>query len=445
MSPQPPIPLRPTTKPLTDTLTQEEERLERQTDEGAQELRPSTREVIIAGGGMWPQDDLGDTMIINMGPQHPSTHGVLRLMMELDGEDVLRIKPVIGYLHTGMEKTGEELTYVQGTTNVTRMDYASNFANELVYSLAVEKLLDVEVPERATWIRMMMCELSRMASHLLFQATNGMDIGAVSMMLYGWREREEVLRIFEYVTGLRMNCNYIRPGGVAVDLPDGWQQRILDVCDIVVKGVSEYDELLSQNPIWVERTVGLGIITTEECLALSITGPILRSTGFAWDLRKAQPNLAYDQVEFDTIYTSNGDVYDRYRIRLYEILESVRIVRQCVEKMPAGDYRVQDKKLTPPPRARIDESMEALIHHFKLFTEGFRVPAGETYVAIESPRGEIGCYLVSDGTGKPARLHIRGPSFYNLQSMEAMVPGTFVADAVAIISSIDPIMGEVDR
>ncbi|MDP9335667.1 MAG: NADH-quinone oxidoreductase subunit D, partial [Actinomycetota bacterium] len=353
-----------------DFWSKEEARLERQTDEGAQELRATTREVVLAGGGMWPQDDLGDTMIINMGPQHPSTHGVLRLMMELDGEDVLRIKPVIGYLHTGMEKTGEELTYVQGTTNVTRMDYASNFANELVYSMAVERLLDVEVPPRAVWIRMMMCELSRMSSHLLFQATNGMDMGAVSMLLYGWREREEVLRLFEYITGLRMNCNYIRPGGVAADLPDGWEQRVLDVCDLVAEGVADYDEMLTQNPIWLERTVGLGVITTEQCLELSITGPILRSTGFAWDLRKAQPYLAYDEVEFDTIYTTNGDVYDRYRIRLFEILESAKIVRQCVQKMPAGDYRVQDKKLTPPPRSRIDESMEALIHHFKLFTEG---------------------------------------------------------------------------
>jgi NADH-quinone oxidoreductase subunit D len=430
---------------MSDAWIKEEARLERQTDEGAQELRPSTREVILAGGGMWPQDDLGDTMIINMGPQHPSTHGVLRLMMELDGEDVLRIKPVIGYLHTGMEKTGEELTYVQGTTNVTRMDYASNFANELVYSMAVERLVDVEVPERAVWIRMMMCELSRMSSHLLFQATNGMDIGAVSMMLYGWREREEVLRIFEYITGLRMNCNYIRPGGVAADLPDGWQARILDVCDTVAAGVAEYDELLSENPIWLERTVGLGLITTEECLARSITGPILRSTGFAWDLRKAQPYLAYDKVDFDVIYTNNGDVYDRYRIRLFEILESAKIVRQCVEQMPAGDYRVQDKKLTPPPRARIDESMEALIHHFKLFTEGFKVPAGETYVSVESPRGEIGCYMVSDGSAKPVRMHIRGPSFYNLQSIDPMGKDSLVADAVAIVSSIDPIMGEVDR
>jgi NADH-quinone oxidoreductase subunit D len=427
----------------------EEARLERQTDEGAQQLQPQprrVRELVLTGGGMWPEDDeADDTMIINMGPQHPSTHGVLRLMMELDSEEVVRIKPVIGYLHTGMEKTGEELTYVQGGTNVTRMDYAAPLSNELVYSMAVERLLDIDVPARATWIRMMLVELNRMSSHLLFQATNGMDIGAVSMMLYGWREREEVLRYLEYVTGLRMNHNFIRPGGVAADLPDGWQERALELCDTVEAGINEYDELLSQNPIWRERTVGIGLITTDECIARSITGPILRSTGFAWDLRKAQPYLAYDQVDFDVVYGANGDVFDRYRLRLSEIYESMKIVRQCVERMPAGDYRTQDKKLTPPPRARIDESMEALIHHFKLFTEGFKVPAGETYVAIESPRGEIGCYLVSDGSGKPVRMHIRGPSFYNLQSIEPMGSGSLVADAVAIVSSVDPIMGEVDR
>jgi NADH-quinone oxidoreductase subunit D len=420
------------------------DRLERQTDEGAQELRPRARELVLTGG-VWPDDELGDTMIINMGPQHPSTHGVLRLMMELDAEEVLRIKPVIGYLHTGMEKTGEDLTYQQGTTNVTRMDYASNFANELVFSLATERLLDLEVPPRAQWIRMMMCELSRMASHLLFQATNGMDIGAVSMMLYGWREREECLRLFEEITGLRMNCNYIRPGGVAVDLPPGWQESVLRVCDLAEAGVRDYDELLSDNPIWRERTVGVGVITTDECLAHGITGPILRSTGFPWDLRKAQPYLPYDEVDWEVVYTANGDVFDRYRIRLFEIVESARIVRQCVERMPAGDFRVQDKKVTPPPRARIDESMEALIHHFKLFTEGFKVPPGETYVAVESPRGEIGCYLVSDGSSRPVRMHIRGPSFYNLQSIGPMSGGSLVADAVAIVSSIDPIMGEVDR
>jgi NADH-quinone oxidoreductase subunit D len=398
---------------------------------------------LVLTGGPWP--DIDDTMILNMGPQHPSTHGVLRIMMELDGETVLRAKPVIGYLHTGMEKTGEELTYVQGSTNVTRMDYASPLSNELVYSLAVERLLEVELPERATWIRMLLVELNRMSSHLLFQATNGMDLGAVSMMIYGWREREYTLRLLESITGLRMNHNFIRPGGVAADLPDGWQDDVLEVCRQVEQGVSEYDTLLTENPIWRERTVGVGLITTEEALSLNATGPILRSTGFAWDLRRAQPYLAYDDVDFDVIYTTNGDVFDRYQIRLYEILESVKIVRQCVAQMPGGDYRVQDRKVTPPPRARIDESMEALIHHFKLFTEGFRVPVGETYVAIESPRGEIGCYLVSDGTAKPNRLHIRGPSFYNLQAMDAMVPGGMFADAVAVVSSIDPIMGEVDR
>ena len=344
-----------------------------------------------------------------------------------------------------MEKTGEQLTYVQGGTNVTRMDYLACLSNELVYAMSVERLLDTELPDRAIWMRMMLVELQRMASHLLFQATNGMDIGALSMMIYGWREREEVLRLLEMFTGLRMNHNFIRVGGLAADLPDGWQDATLDVLALVEDGVSQYETLLLDNPIWQERTVGIGKITTEEALALGATGPILRSTGFAWDLRKAQPYLAYDDIEFDVVYTENGDCYDRFLIRLYEILESVRIVRQCIEHMPAGDYRVQDRKITPPPRARIDESMEALIHHFKLFTEGFKVPAGETYVAVESPRGEIGCYLVSDGTGKPVRLHIRGPSFYNLQSMEAMVPGTLMADAVAIISSVDPVMGEVDR
>jgi NADH-quinone oxidoreductase subunit D len=433
---------------LSAAVRKEEDRLERQTDEGAQELkpRPRTRDVVLTGGGMWPEDEEDDdTMIINMGPQHPSTHGVLRLMMELDSEEVVRVKPVIGYLHTGMEKTGEELTYVQGCTNVTRMDYASPLSNELVYSMAVERLLDIDVPPRATWMRMLLVELNRISSHLLFQATNGMDIGAISMMLYGWREREEVLRYLEFITGLRMNHNYIRPGGVAADLPDGWQERALELCDTVTIGINEYDELLSENPIWRERTIGLGLISTEECLARSITGPILRSTGFAWDLRKAQPYLAYDEVDFDVMYGVNGDVFDRYRLRLSEIHESIKIVRQCVERMPAGDYRTQDKKLTPPPRARIDESMEALIHHFKLFTEGFKVPAGETYIAIESPRGEIGCYMVSDGSGKPVRMHIRGPSFYNLQSIEPMGTGALVADAVAIVSSVDPIMGEVDR
>ncbi|MEZ5171146.1 MAG: NADH-quinone oxidoreductase subunit D [Acidimicrobiia bacterium] len=425
------------------TEAHEESRLGHQTDEGAQVMGERSMTDVVLTGGPWPESD--ETMIVNFGPQHPSTHGVLRVMVELDGERVVRVKPVIGYLHTGMEKTAEGLTYVQGATNVTRMDYASPLSNELVYSLAVERLLDLEVPERATWIRMMMAELNRMASHLLFQATNGLDLGALSMMLYGWREREEVLRYIEAVTGLRMNNNYIRPGGVAADLHDGWEEEAIALCDLVETNVPEYEDLLMENPVWLERMVGVGVISTEEALALNVSGPILRSTGFAWDLRKAQPYLAYDRVDFDVISAQNGDCFDRYRIRLYEIYESIKIVRQCVERMPAGDYRSDDLKVTPPPRARINESMEALIHHFKHFTEGFRVPAGETYVPIESPRGEIGCYIVSDGTGKPARLHIRGPSLNNLQTMEPMLRNTLVADAVAVISSVDPILGEVDR
>ncbi|GIU84396.1 MAG: NADH-quinone oxidoreductase subunit D [Acidimicrobiales bacterium] len=431
------------------------------TDEGAQELEP--RDVVDAGERLRelgvvlrmsesearerelesiPDDE---TTIINMGPQHPSTHGVLRLMLELDGETVLRCKPVIGYLHTGMEWTGEELTYLQGPTNVTRMDYASPLFNELVFSLATEALLEIEVPPRATWIRMMMCELNRISSHLLFQATNGMDIGAISMMLYGWREREEVLRFFEQVTGLRMNHNYIRPGGVAADLPDGWQDAVEHLLRVIPPRLDEYEELLSGQPIWRNRLQGVGVLTTEECLALGITGPILRSTGYAWDLRKTMPYLAYDEVDFDVVVGTNGDCFDRYAVRLYEIRESLRIVEQCMNKMPEGDYRVQNKKITPPPRARIDESMEALIHHFKIFTEGYRVPEGEVYVAVESPRGELGCYLVSDGSSKPYRMHIRAPSFWNLQALPVMMHGALVADAVAIISSVDPIMGEVDR
>lgn len=386
-----------------------------------------------------------ERMIINMGPQHPSTHGVLRVTMELQGETVLRSKPVIGYLHTGMEKTAEDLTFLQGPTNVTRMDYAAPLFTELTFSLAVETLLEVEIPARATWIRMLMCELNRMSSHLLFLATNGMDLGAVGMMIYGWREREEVLRFFEKVTGLRMNHNYIRPGGVAADLPDGWREDLHNILQVLPERLEQFDVLMTGQPIWRERTQGIGVITTEEALALGATGPILRSTGFAWDLRRAMPYLAYDQVDFDIVVGTYGDTFDRYAIRLNEIRESMRIVEQCIEMMPEGPYRTEDRKVTPPPRARIDESMEALIHHFKIFTEGFKVPSGEVYTAVESPRGELGCYLISDGGPKPQRMHIRAPSFVNLQTLPHMMHGGLLADAIAVISSIDPIMGEVDR
>jgi NADH-quinone oxidoreductase subunit D len=387
------------------------------------------------------------TMIINMGPQHPSTHGVLRLMLELNGETVLRCKPVIGYLHTGMEKTGESLTFMQGGTNVTRMDYASPLNNELVFALTTEKLLgiDQDIPERAVWIRMLLSELNRISSHLLFMATNGMDIGAVSMMLYGFREREEVLRFFQKVTGLRMNHNFIRPGGVAADLPAGWRDEVLSLLDALPARLAEYEILMTGQPIWRERLQGVGVITRDEAIALSATGPILRSTGLSWDLRRDMPYLRYDKVEFDVIVGSYGDAFDRYSIRLNEIRESMRIVRQVLDAMPQGDYRIQDKKVTPPPRGRIDESMEALIHHFKIFTEGFKVPEGEAYVAIESPRGEIACYIASDGSATPYRMHVRAPSFVNIQTMPHMMRGGLVADAVAVISSVDPVLGEVDR
>jgi len=391
--------------------------------------------------------DEDQTMIINMGPQHPSTHGVLRLMLELEGETVLRCKPIIGYLHTGMEKTAESLTWMQGGTNVTRMDYLSPLNNELVFSMAVEKLLgiDGEIPERAVWIRMLLSELNRISSHLLFLATNGMDIGAVSMMLYGWREREEVLRFFQKVTGLRMNHNFIRPGGTAADLPAGWRDDVLDLLDMLPPRLEEYETLLNGQPIWRDRLQGVGVITSSEALALGATGPILRSTGVAWDLRRGMPYLRYDEVDFDVIVGAHGDSYDRYAIRLNEIRESIGIVHQVLDAMPAGDYRIKNKKVTPPPRARIDESMEALIHHFKIFTEGFKVPEGEVYVAIESPRGEIGCYVVSDGSPTPLRMHVRAPSFVNVQAMPHMMRGGLVADAVAVISSVDPVLGEVDR
>jgi NADH-quinone oxidoreductase subunit D len=408
-------------------------------------LRMSEAEAAALAGEVSDADD--HTMIINMGPVHPSTHGVLRLMLELQGETVLRAKPIIGYLHTGMEKTGETLTYLQGPTNVTRMDYASPLFNELVFSLATETLLgiDGDVPPRAQWIRMLLTELNRMSSHLLFLATNGMDLGAVSMMIYGWREREETLRLLEMFTGLRMNHNFIRPGGVAADLPDGWRDATLRVLDLVSPRLEEYDTLMTGQPIWRERLQGVGVITAEEALALGATGPILRSTGLPWDLRKETPYLYYDQVDFGVVVGSYGDSFDRYAIRLNEVRESIAIVRQILDAMPPGDYRIQDRKVTPPPRARIDESMEALIHHFKIFTEGFKVPAGEVYRAVESPRGELGCYMVSDGSAVPYRMHIRGPSFVNLQSMPHMLRGGLIADAVAVISSVDPIMGEVDR
>ncbi len=437
--------------------------LELKTDEGSQEMRPrgrtSNRELDVESGSVLrlpegvqldtadldvdaPEDE---TMILNLGPSHPSTHGVLRVMVELSGETVLRSKPVVGYLHTGMEKTAEELMYHQGGTNVTRMDYLAPFFNELGFVLSVEQLLGIDIPPRATWIRMLMCELNRISSHFLWLATNSSDIGAINMLVYGWRDREMVLAFFEKVTGLRMNHNYFRPGGVAADLPDGWRDDVLALCEAIPRRMDEYDNLLTGQPILQNRLQGVGPLSATTAIGLGLTGPLLRSTGVAWDLRRDQPYLAYDDVDFDVIVGTQGDCWDRYAIRFNEIRESVKIIRQIADRMPAGDYRTQDKKVTPPPRNRIDESMEALIHHFKLYTEGFRVQPGEAYVPVESPRGESGCYIVSDGTARPYRMHMRAASFANLQAMAPLARGALVADTIAIVSTIDPVLGDVDR
>ena len=386
-----------------------------------------------------------ETTILNMGPQHPSTHGVLRLQLELEGEIVRRVKPIIGYLHTGMEKTGETLTFMQGPTNVTRMDYLAPFHNELCFSLATEALLGIELPPRAQAIRILMTELNRVSSHLTWVATQGMDLGAVSMMIYGIRERELLLAFFEKTTGLRMNHNYIRPGGGAADLPDGWEDDVAEILRAIPKGMDDYHDLLTNNPIFLGRTQGVGVITPEECFAYGITGPPLRAAGVDWDLRKSQPYSGIENYEFDVPLGEHGDVYDRYTVRMEEMHQSLRIVSQVMETMPAGDYRTEDLKVTPPPRKRIDESMEALIHHFKIFTEGFKVPAGEHYQAIEGPRGELGHYVVSNGEARPWRLHCRTPSFAAIQALPVMMSDQLIADSIAIIASIDPVLGDVDR
>lgn len=424
------------------------------TDEGAQEILPEQADpaLDIQRGTVvtddYLEDDAADEderQIINLGPQHPSTHGVLRLQLELEGETIRRVKPIIGYLHTGMEKTAETLTYLQGATNVTRMDYLAPLHNELCYSLAVEQLLDVDIPPRAQAIRILMTEINRVSSHLLWLATQGMDIGAISMMLYGWREREVCLAFFESVTGLRMNHDYIRPGGVAADLHDGWEDEVAGLLEAVPAGISEYEEVLNDNPIFLDRTQGVGVITQEECLAYGIGGPMARAAGIDWDLRKVFPYSGIEQYEFDVPTAEHGDVYDRYLVRIEEMKQSLRIVAQVLESMPDGDFRTLDRKVTPPPRERINESMEALIHHFKIFTEGFKVPPGEVWQSVEGPRGELGMYLVSTGGAKPWRLHVRAPSFAAVQALPVMLTDSLIADMIATLASTDPVLGDVDR
>jgi NADH-quinone oxidoreductase subunit D len=389
-----------------------------------------------------PEDD---HMVINMGPVHPSTHGVLRLLLELDGEIVKRCEPIIGYLHTGMEKECEDQNWRGAVTIVTRMDYLAQMFNEQVYSMAVEELLDLEVPPRGRYIRMLMTELNRLSSHLVWFGTQGLDMGAISAMFYGFRERELLVDFFEMVTGLRMNNGYIIPGGVWEDLPDGWEDAVASILRVLPGRIDEYEGLLSENPIFLERTKGVGVITRDQVIEIGATGPIARASGLDWDLRRDLPYEEYANVEFDVPVSDQGDVYARYKVRMEEMRQAVRIVKQVVEAMPGGDFKNMDPKITPPPRSELNRSMEAVIHHYKLVTQGYTVPPGETYTAVESPRGELGCYVISDGGSSPYRAHVRDPSFINLQSLPVMAHGGLVADLVAVIASVDPVMGGVDR
>ncbi|MFN2526511.1 MAG: NADH dehydrogenase (quinone) subunit D [Actinomycetota bacterium] len=390
-------------------------------------------------------DERAGRMVINMGPVHPATHGVLRLVLELDGETVTDCRPVIGYLHTGMEKECEDQNWRGAVTIVTRMDYLAPLFNEQAYSLAVEQLLGIEVPPRGRYIRTLMAEMNRLSSHLVWFGTQGLDMGAMSAMFYGFRERELILDFYEMVTGLRMNHGYIIPGGVWQDLPEGWQDVCGRIVDLLPERIKEYEDLLTENPIFLERTARVGVLSAEQANGLGATGPIARASGVDWDLRRDMPYDAYADVDFAVPVSTTGDVYARYRVRVAEMYESVSIVRQLMERMPAGDFKNMDPKLSPPPRRELNRSMEAVIHHFKLMTQGYSVPAGEMYAAVESPRGELGVYAVSDGGTSPYRLHVRDPSFVNLQSLAPMVVGGLVADLIASIASIDPVMGGVDR
>jgi NADH-quinone oxidoreductase subunit D len=385
------------------------------------------------------------TMIINMGPQHPSTHGVLRLVVELDGETIVNVVPHIGYLHTGIEKTCEYEQYQKCIPLVERMDYLSAMNNSLAFVLSVEKLLDIEVPPRGVWMRMIFSELQRIASHLVWLGTHALDIGAMTPFFYCFRDRERILDMFEHLSGVRMFPSWIQVGGWRADMPEGLLEKIAAFVEDFPSKVDDYEGLLRENPIWVERTRNIGIITVDECIALGINGPILRGSGYAYDIRKANPYLYYDQVEFDIPTGTVGDVYDRFLVRLEEMRQATRIIKQCLERIPEGPVSSSDRKVVPPPREELDNSMESLIHHFKLWTEGFRPPEGEAYVPIEGPKGEIGYYVVSDGSNRPWRVKTRPPCFMNLQALPLMSKGHMVADIVAIIGSIDIVLGEIDR
>jgi len=384
-------------------------------------------------------------MIINLGPQHPSTHGVLRLVAELDGEVVRDIHPVIGYLHTGIEKQCENKTFWQGITLVTRMDYLSPFFNIHAYTMSVEKLLELEVPGRAQWLRVMISELNRITSHLVWLGTSGLELGAISIFFYAYRERDRALDLFEMISGERMNHRYFQVGGCADDMPPGFEKLLRQFVTEMPSRIDEYEGLLSQNPIWLERTRGVGSLPADQLIDLGITGPALRAAGVDLDLRKARPYSGYEHFDFNIPVGTNGDAYDRYLVRLREMRESVRIIEQCLDGMPEGSHIADNRKVVLPPRAELATSMEALIHHFKLVTEGFTVPEGEAYSAVECPRGELGCYVVADGGPKPVRVHMRDPSFVNLQALRPMAKNAYLADLIVMIGSLDNVMGGVDR
>lgn len=386
----------------------------------------------------------GETMRVNMGPQHPSTHGVLRLSVEVFGETVVSVEPIVGYLHTGIEKNAEVLNWIQVVTDVTRADYLSPFFNEAAFCMATETLAGVEVPPRAQWIRILLCELNRISSHLIWLATSGLELGAVSIATYAFRERELILDIYQTITGLRMNHAYFRPGGVSMDLPAEAAPMIRDFLRIFPSRLDEYEGLLSGNPIWVGRNKGIGVLDPNDAMALGVTGPALRATGVAHDLRKRRGTMPYHLFDFEIPTGTNGDCFDRYKVRMDEMRESLKIVEQALDGLPSGPVRAVGK-LSPPSRDRIGVSMEALIHHFKTYTDGPHIPEGEVYVPVESPRGELGYFVRSDGTGRPWRVRIRPPSLVNLQALAHISKGHLLADLIAILASLDPVMGDVDR
>ena len=420
-------------------------------------------------GGDWDDlvTEIGATqeerVVVNMGPQHPSTHGVLRLILELEGETVTEVRCGIGYLHTGIEKNIEYRSWTQGVTFVTRMDYLAPFFNEAAYCLAVEKLLGItdQIPERASIIRVMLMEFNRISSHLVALGTGALELGALSPMIFAFRERELILNVYEMITGLRMNSAYIRPGGVAMDLPEDAIPKLREIVKELRTNLKDTEKLLVGNTIWMKRTVGVAYLDLPGCISLGVTGPVLRSTGLPWDLRKTQPYCGYENYDFDVVTADSCDAYGRFLIRIYEMEQSLRIIEQALDKLKPGPVMVADKKIAWPAQLALSgdglgnsldhireimgSSMESLIHHFKLVTEGFRVPAGQAYATVESPRGELGAQVISDGGTKPYRVHFRDPSFNNLQSTSAMCEGSLIADVVAAVASIDPVMGGVDR